>query len=369
MDVPLCILLVILVAVLAWRLFERFARCRRASRPPKAVGGGDDVVVPPFPTLAAVIPPKEQMFEKIREAARNARKPPKNASGKNAKKWIMTRVWPKDALEADALSSHYTEEVRARCRFGGRPSPLDIWNDAKTRASAQAAAAEFEPHPLAAYEGLYKYARWCNFYNPTFCLWIYRTLGNLLKMDAGQIRILDPSAGWGDRMLAACAFGAKEYHGFDPNTELTTAYAEIAKDFAPDDRKEDFRVKTAPFETAGVAPGTYDIVHTSPPFYDLETYPAEGNASAAACLEYREWLEKFYLLYLNDAWGAVRPGGYLVLYVSNFKDRTLASDTLEHIQVLGGREETPFRFRQAVDWAGTRSKGPIRTAYVWKKTA
>jgi hypothetical protein len=368
MDVPLVLLLVLLVAILAWRLLERLARYRRALRPIRTVGGDEDSVVPPFPSLAAVLPPKEQMFERIREAAKNARKPPKNASGKNAKKWTMSRVWPKDALEADALSSHYTEDVRARCRFGGRPSPLDVWNDAEKRAAAQADAAEFEPHPLAAYEGLYKHARWCNFYNPTFCLWINRTLGSLLKMDAKDVRILDPSAGWGDRMLAACALGAKEYHGFDPNSELAEAYAEIAKDFAPDDRKEAFRVETAPFEAADVPTEAYDIVHTSPPFYDLEDYPAEGCASAAACSGYKEWLEIFYLPYLNNAWGAVRPGGYLVLYVSNFKDRTLASDTQEHIKAVGGREQIPFRFRQAVDWAGTCCKGPVRTAYVWKKT-
>jgi len=308
----------------------------------------------------------------------------------------VTRTWPADALRADALSSHFSEEVRARCRTApggaratrGRPtqSPLEF----------------YEAHPGAAPPGAAPYARhdrlyaaltraglaWCNFYNPAFALWLCRRLGRELGKPPDRLRILDPSAGWGDRALAACAYGAAAYHGYDPNQELQPSYKAIFKEFAPPGRAADFWVAPQPFEQGDpdlaaspsrpgrqprggrLADGTYDLVHTSPPFYDHEDYPAEGGAAARARPTYAEWWKEFFVPYLRAAWAGVRPGGFLVLYISDYPGPSgrvpLAADTCRHFRHLADcREHAVYGF--AYRPAGARSPPRYRPAFVWKK--
>ena len=68
-------------------------------------------------------------------------------------------------------------------------------------------------------------AKECNFFNPALCMRLY--LG--YNRTRGPIKVLDPSAGWGDRMITAIACGdlVAEYHGYDPNADLKEAYQEI----------------------------------------------------------------------------------------------------------------------------------------------
>jgi len=69
--------------------------------------------------------------------------------------------------------------------------------------------------------------------------------------------ILDMSSGWGDRLIAAIAYSQTvdytvKYFGYDPNTSLTQGYKDIIDTLAGDNR-ENFGVKTAPFETADLS--------------------------------------------------------------------------------------------------------------------
>jgi len=372
----LAVLLVLVLVVLGLCLaFGRLSpRCRALAcgsapggrRAPVCGGAGEP---PPFPYLRGDLPPRALMYRALKSAEPEVVAAPEYPGG------VVRRTWPRDMRAADALSSHYSEAVRARCAFGRHPSPEAAWADPALRARAERTAARLERQGLtrvaALREGLYEVARWCNFYNPTFCLWLYRDLARRLKRRPEEVRILDPSAGWGDRLLAACAFGAAAYHGYDPNDALQPAYREIIADFAPAAARTagDFWVKAEPFEAAAVEAADYDIVHTSPPFFDLEKYPGAGGATARALKQYKRWVRRFYQSYLKNAWGAVKPGGFLVLYVDD-NYRTLVQDTKKILSRIGAQlSETRYGFQQMLDWPelGLEKDGPIRPAFVWRK--
>jgi len=333
---------------------------------PNVEGGGDD----DYPYLHKDLPSSDKMFKALRTCKITA----SEVDGVQ----VVTRLWPKDLYASDALTSHFSETVRIRCRFGkgkwGKPSFHDVWHNPDTRRQIEQKATKFDKitKSEALREAMYDYAFGCNFYNPAFCLWVYRALAKLLKTGPDKIRILDPSAGWGDRLVAACAFGADQYHGYDPNSELREPYDTILEKFGP--RKAGrYSVTTGRFEAATVPAESYDIVHTSPPFFDLEDYPAEGGNTARQHPVYQDWLNDFYEPYLKKAWNALRPGGYYCLYIDDMKDAPMAQDSKRFLDSLGAQYVTQYGFRQKLDWpelggAQPKTKAP-RPAFVWLKPA
>jgi hypothetical protein len=298
--------------------------------------------------------------------------------------YVVQRRWPDDMRNSDALGLHYSDGVRSQCRFGARPSPAEVWS--RDRQGVEREAEKLRArHPRLSVddslrEAIYARAPWCNFFNPAFCLWVYRTLARKIGMAAADVRIIDPSAGWGDRALAACAFGAKSYHGYDPNTAMRSAYAAMLKEFAP--AGSEYQVSVRPFAVAPGTPEQADIVVTSPPYWDLEDYPAEGGEAGRRHRTYDNWVSGFYRQYLRDAWSSVAPGGVLAMYVENIQRRAgrgtppqvvpLADDTADILRECGAGEVTDtFGFQQVVDWPERNidSSGPVRPMFVWRKPA
>jgi SAM-dependent methyltransferase len=121
--------------------------------------------------------------------------------------------------------------------------------------------------------------------------------------------VLDPCAGWGDRLVGAAAVGAT-YRGFDPNPRMAPVYKDLA-----DHYQADASVITAPFESARLA-GTFDCVFTCPPYWDTELYD-DGPGQALHYPTYAAWRDQFYAPMIEKAWAALRPGGVFALTVAN----------------------------------------------------
>jgi hypothetical protein len=219
---------------------------------------------------------------------------------------------------------------------------------------------------------VYHATRECNTFSPALARWVIETT-------AGRgARVLDPSAGWGDRLLGALAAGAACYHGWDPNPRLQAGYAAIVAAHGGGNAR-DFWVREAPFEAARPAAGKYDVALTSPPFYDYEVYVAPGEAGGAAQSlgagrTYAEWAAQVYRPYLANMYRAVRPGGWLVVYIDDVKSRgaklPLRALTRATLAGCGARAAGAFGLRIAAAEA-TRRRGrpppPVKWAEAWRK--
>ena len=87
-------------------------------------------------------------------------------------------------------------------------------------------------------------------------------------------RVLDFSAGWGDRLVgAAAAKTVLSYQAFDPNTDLIAGHTAIIERLVDEPRRKNFSVIYEPAQHVELPYGrTYDLIFTSPPFFDLEIY-------------------------------------------------------------------------------------------------
>lgn len=136
--------------------------------------------------------------------------------------------------------------------------------------------------------------------------------------------ILDFSMGWGDRLAGfyASDFG-ENYVGLDPRKENHPIYnkqAEFYKSkltFFEHQRNSTFHC--SPAEDFDFLPYTdyFDLVFTSPPYFNVERYSNDDNQSWVRYKQINEWNELFLHKVLHNLWPAVRSGGIVMINISD----------------------------------------------------
>lgn len=128
-----------------------------------------------------------------------------------------------------------------------------------------------------------------------------------------NFEILDPSAGWGDRLIGAIAMNVK-YTGIDPNTQLHPRYNNIINFFC--DKKENYKLICSPFENLQLNK-EYDFIFTSPPYFDLEIYSSEDSQSVNLNTSSEEnWFNLFFKKYLSNAWSHLKNNCYMAININ-----------------------------------------------------
>lgn len=225
----------------------------------------------------------------------------------------LTRLY-EDSYQMDSISSHFTEEIRVLCHQNEKPNYVEIWESMSPEEIRRHPTTDSLRVAIAKAGGAE-----CAFFSPALCLRFYIDFSPI----RGPIKIIDPSAGWGDRMISAIAAGdaVAEYDGYDPNPDLRLPFERIMKQL---DQTGKCRFFNIPFEDAPVRIGYYDLGVTSPPYFDLEIYERRGKPSRQSIAKnntYKEWVDKFYHPYLWNFRRAIRPGGRIIIYVSKYRDK------------------------------------------------
>ena len=180
--------------------------------------------------------------------------------------------------------------------------------------------------------------------------------------------MLDPSSGWGDRLIGAAAAGIKKYIGFDPNPRLADCYKDMIKMFTTPD--QDFSVQTEPFTWYNT--GKVNVALTSPPYFNYEEYVLPGGIgeeeqSIGKYPKYEDWKEKMYVPYITDMYNAVIQGGWIIVYIEDYmlenKYYPLRKLTQETLKNLGAKEHPSFGLQIRL----ARVKPKTRWALCYKK--
>lgn len=205
------------------------------------------------------------------------------------------------------------------------------------------------PHQYAVFQ---LYYGTINQFRPAVARWLYCKL-------APRVGILDFSAGWGGRALAAMSLGIP-YVGVDANTKLESAYSgliRMARPAAP------VKMVFVPSETVDFSQYDYDLVFTSPPYFMLEEYetmPEYGSKEA--------FLEKFFRPVVERAWRHLRPGGHMALNMPHdmyMAVRGMLPPVKSRIRMLKRNKHPVNAARgQAI---GETKMSAHELIYVWKK--
>jgi 16S rRNA G966 N2-methylase RsmD len=115
-------------------------------------------------------------------------------------------------------------------------------------------------------------------------------LAKMIVSNLKSKRVLDPCAGWGGRLLG-CVSADVEYVAFEPNGETYNGLIELVKFLGIEDKVT--LIKDSALNMQKYNLGKFDLVLTSPPYFDLEVYSHEDTQSINGFDNYRNWLDGF----------------------------------------------------------------------------
>ena len=222
--------------------------------------------------------------------------------------YIIRSPW-NDNIEINSLTDYFTERCRMQCRFGKSLSPLDYWhqNNKKIIGELQARNENISNYNVREWMYTKNKQIFCNNFRISVCLEVL----DIFK----PAKWLDISAGWGDRLISAILSPwVREYCGVDPNPCLHPGYKSIIQQLDPNSAKRCTLIQDG-FETAKLPTSKFDLVFSSPPFFDLEIY---SNASPDSLVQYNtvdKWFNGFLMPSIKKAIRHLNKGGYLVLYM------------------------------------------------------
>jgi len=121
--------------------------------------------------------------------------------------------------------------------------------------------------------------------------------------------VLDFTMGWGGRLVGACACNVPKYIGIDSNMNLEKPYNDMIKTIQPLSKAE-INLYFQDALTIDYSKMDYDMVLTSPPYYNLEIYEGTKKRSKG------DWNESFYIPIITSTWKHLKVGGHYCLNVN-----------------------------------------------------
>lgn len=153
-------------------------------------------------------------------------------------------------------------------------------------------------------------------FRPTIAKWVYQ----MFSPDGGDV--LDPCAGYGGRLFGAMCSHVGEYVGIDPSEESVTGNINLAITLSNISKGTypNCLLKKLPFEDYETK-RKFDLVFTSPPYFNTEKYSDDSNQSYIRYPEYSNWRDNFLKVLISNSYGMLKENGYLVLNVGKPIDK------------------------------------------------
>jgi len=162
--------------------------------------------------------------------------------------------------------------------------------------------------------------------------------------------ILDFTMGWGGRLIGACALNIPKYIGIDYNNNLKEPYEKMTN-FLKKHSSTEIELYFQDAVSMDYSKLNYDLVLTSPPYYNIETY-GENEIQTK-----EEWNDKFYKPIFEKTFQHLKVGGHYCINIPNEVYENVA------IKILGN----PFTKIPLPKAKRSSSEKYHEFIYVWKK--
>jgi len=147
-----------------------------------------------------------------------------------------------------------------------------------------------------------------------------------------NMNILDPCAGYSSRLIGfyTCARGGS-YTGIEPCVETYDGLINTQKDL-----EKMASSHTAQFynDRAEVVmkklDKEYDVIFTSPPYFDLEKYSEESSQSYKMYPKYQDWLDGFLFEIIKESHRLLKDDGIFMLNIANSRSQKI----IEHVDMF-----------------------------------
>lgn len=255
----------------------------------------------------------------------------------------------------DVITDLFSERVRMRTAIYGKPSPYDFWNRNKPSIKSKAKELYGDVTNYSLRETLYSMCKEATLFKTSLVRYIMDTY-----LDKPG-HVMDPFAGWGDRLIGCLASNkVLSYTGTDTNKYMRTPYDRIMEKFDNTHKATVYIMDFMEFSPE-VAQTKYDIIFTSPPFFDFEGY-AELKLTSPT---YESWLTQWMLPAMIKMIDLLSDDGKLMLYVGGTYRTTDFDD--EIVKLLVGHYKNKYHISKLLVYStANRNKRPIYIVYLNK---
>ena len=216
-------------------------------------------------------------------------------------------------------SNYFQQENRWSVDGSVSPGPKRTWESEKFMTTLMGSAYslkmdKIDRSVLRTMIGLRKYI--CAQFKPN----VAKALYDLFKAR----NVLDFSMGWGDRLAGFYASQNTElYVGVDPRRENHPIYQKQSDFYHSmltmfeSDKKVDFYIEAAEDFYYDGYENTFDIVFTSPPYFNVERYSYDDNQSWVRYKNIDSWNYQFLQKSLDNIIPTLKSGGKLCINISD----------------------------------------------------
>lgn len=152
-----------------------------------------------------------------------------------------------------------------------------------------------------------------NEFPPFVARTIYKTYGNKDGM-----KILDPCAGWGGRMIGAASIPNTTYVACEPSSQTYDGLIKLGEWLKTLQPSFNYTVYKLPYEEFKTDE-KFDIALTSPPYFNTEHYSEELTNSMNKFSEFDCWVDGFYKPLILNTMSYLRDGGKFILNIGDRK--------------------------------------------------
>ena len=235
------------------------------------------------------------------------------------------------------IVSHFCPQIY-RMATNGSLSPVEIFNDDEKLMDCIKRTIKYakKDSVAAVRQGLktYKKNRCVSSFPP---MWAKHIIEFLFK-DRINLNVLDFSCGFGGRLLGCYASkNVASYTGIDPLTDNINSNMEILKVIKMHNNLrhfKDFNVdlinKPAEDIMDSFLEANYDLVLTSPPYFNKEIYSDEATQCYNKYDSYRKWEQEWLKTILIKSFSKIKKSGKMIIFASNCNGNPVW-DSCEHI--------------------------------------
>lgn len=239
-------------------------------------------------------------------------------------KYVTILSVPKDYHQIDIMSDLYIEDVRlAARRLDQTECPLDaFFNPVTTETIVRSIFADIQQGdtrgitPETLREAAFREIKECTQFKSSLAIAIFK----MFKATC----VLDMSAGWGDRLLAAMAAGIS-YIGVDPNEALKSGHTAMIKECLSPPKRKNIQMIYEPFETVDTEKFQMkpDLIFSSPPFFNFEHYSSQSTQSIVRFPTQLDWIVYFLFVSMWKAFQCLQDGGHMVIHITDMPFLTI----------------------------------------------
>lgn len=266
--------------------------------------------------------------------------------------YAVAIVHDSDYDDYNNVSDFFQEEVRIQSkRKDQKLTPYEYWQNKNLDVASTREGIKQQR------EILYKEHYECTNFRPSLMVGFGKYFG--------ATSILDISAGWGDRLIGAMALEV-EYVGVDPNPKLFKGYREAIEFF--DESEEKYVMIHDTFEHAKLPKRKYDLVFTSPPYFDLEEYSVDMSEKDRRKQSYygrnlEKWYKDFLMVSLKKAFDHLIVGGYMVININEIRNEKPFV-----VRMIDEMNDYPrAKYLGCISQYTDRSKKSPQPFWIWKK--